>query len=183
MYLISYSMLHNPQTFWKYFKNTSKIKNLFLTYFRPLRSTGPVDRSCFRPERSTGPLVLGVHVCARLPVDRSVDRQTLRSTDRSTDCMTLALEFCRSTDISYFCFKNDRGRPSGRPGPTALLSRTDRSTDSCPDCSNGCILDLFCFLWIPTAISYFQVAKLSPNDLVSLMKVIYHLPINRGHGF
>ena len=48
--------------------------------------------------------------------------------------------------------------------------------------TNDSILDLFCFLWVPTAISCSQVVKLTPNDLVSLMNGIYPLPINRGHG-
>jgi len=33
----------------------------------------------------------------------------------------------------------------------------------------------------PMAISCFLVAKLTPNDLVSIMNGIYSFPINRGH--
>ena len=32
------------------------------------------------------------------------------------------------------------------------------------------------------AILSYQVAKLTPNDLVTLMNGIYPLPINKGHG-
>ena len=60
------------------------------------------------------------------------------------------------------------GRPTGRP-VTGQIG------------SNGSILNLFCFLWVPTAISCFQVVKLTAIDLVSLMNGIYPLPINRGH--
>ena len=74
----------------------------------------------------------------------------------------------------------------GRPEPTAIIlvtcRSTGRSTGRRPDWHNGSILDLFYFLWVPMAISYFQVVKLTPNDLVSLMNCIYPLPINRGHG-
>ena len=101
--------------------------------------------------------------------------------------MTLALGLCRSTGSSKISFKKcpmvdqavDRsqrifakwraGRPAGRP----TVVHTD---------TNGSILDLFCFLWVPTAISCFQVVKLTPNDLVSLTNGIYTLPMNRGHG-
>ena len=86
-----------------------------------------VDRIYFRPDRSTvrstGPCGFGR---ARLPVDRAVDRQTLQSTDRLTDCMTLTLEFCRSTgpvdrQFNILFLKIAGGRPGGRPEPTALL--------------------------------------------------------------
>ena len=103
--------------------------------------------------------------------------------------MTLALSLCRSADPVGRQFKIlflncptvdkavDRsqqlfakwraGRPAGRQlstlAPMALF--------------------WICFiLWVLTAIFCFQVVKLTPNNLVSLINGIYPLPINRSHG-
>ena len=103
----------------KPFKNISKIFQRSKTslysvsglYSRPDRSTGTISGQIGRP----GLVVLGVHVCACLPVDR----QTLRS----TDCITLTLGFCRSTSSSILCFNIAGSRPGGRLEPTALLAK------------------------------------------------------------
>ena len=117
-----------------------------------------------------------MHVCRSTG---SVDRQPLRS----TDCMTLALGLCRSTGSSGFSFLNypTVDRAVDRSQRLFAKWRAGRPADIQTGI-NGSILDLFCFLWVPTAISCFQVVKLTPNDLVSLMNGIYPLPINRGHG-
>ena len=46
---------------------------------------------------------------------------------------------------------------------------------------NGSFLNSGLFLMLPIPISEFLVAKLYPNDLVSIMNDMYSLPINRGH--
>ena len=81
----------------KCFKNISKIKNLFLSYFRPLRSTGRSTVTVSGQIGRPGLLAVGVHVVHVCRSTRSIDRQVLWSTDQSTNCMTLALGLCRST--------------------------------------------------------------------------------------
>ena len=76
MYTNPYSMILNHIASQNYFENFSKFKNfprkiLFQAFRSTGWSTGSISGRIGRPHRSTGPCGLGVHVCARLPVDRT----------------------------------------------------------------------------------------------------------------
>ena len=116
MYTNPYSMLLNHIAIQNYFKNYSKfknfpIKNTVSGQRSTGRSTASISGLIGRPHQSTGPCGIGMHICARLPVDRTgwpTDRPLLsgfvgrpgRSTDRSNYSFWLAC---------------------GRPSPMALL--------------------------------------------------------------
>ena len=120
MYTNPYSMLLNHIAFQNYFKIFSKFKFFPIKILlQALRSTGRSTASISglngRPHRSTGPCVFGVHVCARLPVDR---------TGRPTDWPLLSGFVGRpgqSTDRTNICFCLNAGRPTGWPCPMASL--------------------------------------------------------------
>ena len=131
MYFISYTMLHNPQTNEKYFKNIFKFKNLFKSYFRPYRST---DRSTVSvsgqnvwPDGRSGLLGCRHARCARLSVDR-VGRPSTPAVDWPVDRLhgtcSLFVPVDRAIDRSQQLFL-----PSGLPvdlqlsrlAPTALF--------------------------------------------------------------
>ena len=132
-----------------------------------------------------------MHVCRSTvnPCGRSIGRPSTPAVDRSVDrlhgphFLFVLVDHPGQPAVQIFLFKMSCGRPGGRPEPTAIICMTCRSTDRCPGWLNGSILDLFCFLYVPTSIFCFQVVKLTPYDLVSLMNGIYPLPINRGHVF
>ena len=92
MFTNLYSMILNHIALQNYFENISKFKYFPIKIlFQACRSTGLVDRSISgligRPDRSTESYGLGVHVCARLSVNR---------TGRPTGT-TLLSGFCQST--------------------------------------------------------------------------------------
>jgi len=102
MYFLSYTMLHNPQTNTKYFKNCLKFKkNLFLHYFRPERST---SRSIVAITGQNGRLVARhrAFVQGRARLCTFVGRPSTVAVDRPTDWMYLTLCLGRSTDNSKF---------------------------------------------------------------------------------
>ena len=67
MYFISYTMLLNPQTNEKYFKNIFIFKNLFISYFRSSqltsRSTVTISGQLGRPAGRPGPFGRGRARC------------------------------------------------------------------------------------------------------------------------
>ena len=136
----------------------------------------------------TGPCGRRRARCAHLLVSR-VGRSSTPAIDRPVDRLHDTCSRFVPVDrpgrpaVQKFLLKMTYGRPGGRSEPMAICKwRAGRRADV-QGWLNGSILNLFCFLWVPTAIFYFQVVKLTPNDLVSLMNVVYTLPINRGHGF
>jgi len=119
MYFLPYTMLHNPQTNTKYFKNYFKFKNLVLHYFRPkrstVRSTVAITGQNGRPTNRPG---LWPGVCTFVHFCRSTDRSTINSCGRPTERALLSVCVGRSTDSSKFLFrlfsKWRAGRPVGR---------------------------------------------------------------------
>ena len=135
-------------------------------------------------------MALGVHVCARLPVDRASRPTELAVDQPSTDCKTLSLRFCRSTGPIDRQFKNsvclslrltgpvNRSQPLFCHVACRSTGPVDRQPSKVP---NGSFLKSVLILMLPTPISEFLVAKLYPNDLVSIINGVYSLSINRGH--
>ena len=147
-------------------------KNLFKFYFRPFRSIAAISGKQGRRlvDRAFWPWTCTL---CTLSVDQPVDRlQAINSQFmpvnrpcRSTGSSKSSFCFCLAVDQSQrLLAKQLAGRPA--------VVQTD---------TNGSILDLFYFLWVSMAILSYQVAKLTPNDLVTLMNGIYPLPIYRGH--
>ena len=133
-FFISYTMLHNPNTHAKYFKNISIFKNLFKVCFRPTRSTVAVSGQLGRPAGRPGPFGRGRSCCACLPVDQ-VGRPTAwplllgcaGRPGRSTDRTKIYFHFAwRSTGQLTGANSNFVRWPAGRPAavqihPTALF--------------------------------------------------------------
>ena len=122
-------------------------------------------------------MALGVHACARLSVDQAVDRQT--AVDRLHDPNSRVLPVDRMLIFLFYNNRRSTGRSTGANGSFGNVAY--RSTGSCPESPNGYILESVSFFNDSTDISCFLVAKLTPNDLVSIMNGIYSFPINRGH--
>jgi len=149
MYTNLYSMILNLISLQNYFENFSKFKKFPIMY--PVSGL-TVDRAGrpvhSRPDRSTEPVTepcgQGVHVCARLSVDRPVDRlEALCS-------LFFVGRPGQSTDSTKWNFSLAAGRPTGRPSPTASLPiglSVDRGGRPTTACSPQRLLFWFLVSW------------------------------------
>ena len=148
-------MLHYPQTISKYFKKIfSKDQKSVSIHFRPFRSTGwstvVVSGQNSQPAGRSGLMAVGVHVCARLPVDRT-GRPLDPAVDRLHDPYSRVLPVDRAgrPTVHFSILKISYGRPGGLPEPTVscqvVCRSTGRSTSNWPDWLQRLYFESVCF--------------------------------------